>query len=241
MVDLVEAPVGWRVLKVERRRRGHRLRGAGQRGRGRVGAGHLRGRGALWPGIAGRRSRSCRIGLPAPWSRSTPAPMRVSARAQAGGPAIDQVTYAHLCDRRGGDARSGRQRQRRCGSAAIRRTLSDCPPAPIVCRPSVALPGAARLVVTAGIIDRSRYALWRGPADTAGRCARGWRDACRRRLHPLRRRSRGSQGRRELTRSAALHPDFVLPAGTYTVTTRIGGSEVRDRVASAPGRASSGP
>ena len=34
-----------------------------------------------------------------------------------------------------------------------------------------------------------------------------------------------------MTRSAAPHPDFVLPAGTYTVTTRIGGNEVRDRVA----------
>ncbi len=39
------------------------------------------------------------------------------------------------------------------------------------------------------------------------------------------------QGRREITRSAAATPDFVLPAGTYTVTTRIGGGEARERVA----------
>lgn len=39
------------------------------------------------------------------------------------------------------------------------------------------------------------------------------------------------QGRREIARSAALHPEFVLPAGTYYVTARVGQNEIRQRIA----------
>ncbi len=38
-------------------------------------------------------------------------------------------------------------------------------------------------------------------------------------------------GRREVTRSAAPQPEFVLPAGTYYVTARTAGAEARQRVA----------
>lgn len=39
------------------------------------------------------------------------------------------------------------------------------------------------------------------------------------------------QGRREVTRSAAPRPEFVLPAGTYYVTARTAGAEARQRIA----------
>ncbi len=39
------------------------------------------------------------------------------------------------------------------------------------------------------------------------------------------------QGRREVTRSAAPAPVFTLPAGTYYVTARTGGSEVKEQIA----------
>jgi Ca-activated chloride channel family protein len=39
------------------------------------------------------------------------------------------------------------------------------------------------------------------------------------------------QGRRELARSAARNPDFLLPAGTYYATARLGQTEARERVA----------
>ncbi len=38
-------------------------------------------------------------------------------------------------------------------------------------------------------------------------------------------------GRREVTRSAAPRPEFVLPAGTYYVTARTSGAEARQRIA----------
>lgn len=38
------------------------------------------------------------------------------------------------------------------------------------------------------------------------------------------------EGRREIARSAAIRPFFVLPAGTYYVTARTGAAEVRQRV-----------
>ncbi len=39
------------------------------------------------------------------------------------------------------------------------------------------------------------------------------------------------QGRREIARSAAPNPTFILKAGTYYVTARLGPAEVRDRIA----------
>lgn len=39
------------------------------------------------------------------------------------------------------------------------------------------------------------------------------------------------QGRREIGRSAARKPEFVLPAGSYYVTARLGPNEVRSRIA----------
>jgi Ca-activated chloride channel family protein len=39
------------------------------------------------------------------------------------------------------------------------------------------------------------------------------------------------QGRREVTRSAAATPELILPAGTYYVTVRAAGAEVRQRIA----------
>lgn len=38
-------------------------------------------------------------------------------------------------------------------------------------------------------------------------------------------------GRREVTRSAAASPSFILPAGTYYITARTDGSEARDQIA----------
>ncbi len=39
------------------------------------------------------------------------------------------------------------------------------------------------------------------------------------------------QGRREIARTATPNPQFILPAGTYYVTARLGANEVRERVA----------
>lgn len=39
------------------------------------------------------------------------------------------------------------------------------------------------------------------------------------------------QGRRELARSIAPHPNFVLPAGTYYVSAKLGAAETRERIA----------
>ena len=39
------------------------------------------------------------------------------------------------------------------------------------------------------------------------------------------------QGRREITRTIAPQPGFVLPAGTYYVTAKLGAAEVRERIA----------
>lgn len=39
------------------------------------------------------------------------------------------------------------------------------------------------------------------------------------------------EGRREVTRTAAPRPSFVLPAGTYYVTAKLGAAEVKERVA----------
>jgi Ca-activated chloride channel homolog len=44
-----------------------------------------------------------------------------------------------------------------------------------------------------------------------------------------------ANGRREITRSSAATPDFVLPAGTYYVTVKTGASEIRERVAISTG------
>jgi Ca-activated chloride channel family protein len=43
------------------------------------------------------------------------------------------------------------------------------------------------------------------------------------------------QGRRELARSSALRPSFILAAGTYHIVVRQGAAEVRERVAVRPG------
>jgi Ca-activated chloride channel homolog len=45
------------------------------------------------------------------------------------------------------------------------------------------------------------------------------------------------QGRREVTRSAAPSPTFTLPAGTYYVTARMGGSELKEQLALGAGDA----
>ena len=45
------------------------------------------------------------------------------------------------------------------------------------------------------------------------------------------------QGRREVTRSAAPSPAFTLPAGTYYVTARTGGSELKEQIAIGAGDA----
>ncbi len=45
------------------------------------------------------------------------------------------------------------------------------------------------------------------------------------------------QGRREVTRSAAPSPSFTLPAGTYYVTARMGGSELKEQLALGAGDA----
>ncbi len=39
-----------------------------------------------------------------------------------------------------------------------------------------------------------------------------------------------ADGRREVARSAAISPDFILPAGTYYLSARLGHAEVRERV-----------
>lgn len=43
------------------------------------------------------------------------------------------------------------------------------------------------------------------------------------------------RGRREVARSAARSPEFVLPAGVYSIVTRIGAVESRERATLAPG------
>jgi Ca-activated chloride channel homolog len=42
-------------------------------------------------------------------------------------------------------------------------------------------------------------------------------------------------GRREITRSSAAAPEFMLPAGTYYVTVKVGSSETKERVAISTG------
>jgi Ca-activated chloride channel family protein len=150
--------------------------------------------------------------------------LRFLARAQAGGPTIDQVTYtAYPAEPAAGEPL----------------WIGTDPPSPLGLAP-----GAYRVVAERGFARSERMvtvaAGAAGDADmtlgagllTLKVAAREDGEALPGAVFIVAADDPGHlQGRRELVRSAATEPDFVLPAGSYTVTTRIGDSEARDRIA----------
>jgi Ca-activated chloride channel family protein len=152
--------------------------------------------------------------------------IRLVSRAQAGGQPIDQVTYSIY------DGAAAKL----TASAAL--WIGRDPAAAVALPPGtyqvVAERGFARaqraLVVTAGTTADADMALGAGLL-TLRAAARDDGETLANAVFIIAEDDpEAPGGRRELARSAAGQPDFVLPAGTYTVTARIGGNEVRDRV-----------
>ena len=230
--DLVDGPVNWRVLKTS---------GGIEAAVFEALAGEVRAE--LPPGaytvearyglVTARRPVEVAAGTPTPAVVAMGAgALRITARAQTGGPFIDQVSYALYSAAAGENkvpAKSPPQ-----APVWIGRDPSAAVGMPAGSYRLVAERGFARahsmVTVTAGVVTQVDVALGAGLL-TLRAAAKDDGETLPDALFILAAEDpEAPQGQRELTRSAAAAPDFVVPAGTYTVTTRVGGSEVRDRV-----------
>ncbi len=158
--------------------------------------------------------------------------LRITTRAQTGGPVIDQVGYA-LYTAAAGEGGTSSQAGRQTPVWIGRDPAAAIGLAPGTYR-LVAERGFARaqstVTIAAGAVTEADLALGAGLL-TLRAAAKDDGDTLSDALFIVSEEVLDApDGRRELTRSAAASPDFVVPAGTYTVTTRIGGTEVRDRV-----------
>ncbi len=157
--------------------------------------------------------------------------LKLVARAQKDGPPIDRVTYTVRAAAAGADLKTAAQGEIRWlgrdpveplllapGTYYLRAERGFAAAERLVTVP-VGSQGTADLTLGAGLLTLKSAAQEGGPAFATALFVVSEDDP------------ESPNGRREVARSAAPAPDFVLPAGTYHILVRIGPAEVREQVA----------
>jgi Ca-activated chloride channel family protein len=226
--DLVEGPVAWKVLKSSGGVEAVVFEALGSEVRAELPAGGYVVEAKF--GLAtSRKAVEVMAGAPTPAVVALEAgALRLVARAQSAGPAIDQIVYAVHA---GGPGEAGKPAESPLWIGRDPEAAVGLPPGTYRV---VAERGFARaekaVTITAGQVADADLVLGAGLL-TLRAAAREDGDALPDAQFILAAEDpQAPQGHRELTRSAASVPDFVVPAGSYMVTARIGGSEVRERV-----------